>query len=395
MKKPRSYDVIVIGGFGHVGLPLGIVLAHKGFTVGLLDTAKGPRAMIESGRMPFIDIGAEPLLKKEIGKRLFVCDGIEDIQRAKDIIVTIGTPVDEYLNPKTAAVLDLFESLSPMLTAKHCVILRSTLFPGTMESLRSALSRRRIKSLLAYCPERIVQGDAVHELQHLPQVISGFTPAAIQRAKKLFSKLGVETLPVSVTEAELVKLFSNAWRYIQFAITNQFFMLAQERGADYDRVLHAMKHKYERNKSLPTPGFAAGPCLLKDTIQLAASYGNRFQLGQAAMNVNEGLPNFVVEQLLPAVAGKTVGILGMAFKANVDDTRDSLSFKLAKILKFKGAHVICSDPYAKDSSFRSLEETVKESDILVVGVPHGVYRRLKIPKGKKAVDIWNVLPVKG
>jgi UDP-N-acetyl-D-mannosaminuronic acid dehydrogenase len=225
--------------------------------------------------------------------------------------------------------------------------------------------------------------------------VSGFTETAVARSRALFARLGVPTIEVSVQEAEMVKLFSNAWRYIQFAIANQFYMIATEHGADYSRIYRAMTYNYERTQDFPKPGFAAGPCLLKDTLQLSAFYGNHFQLGQAAMMVNEGLPNFVVKHLERSlgrgVRGLTVGILGMAFKADIDDIRDSLSYKLAKILKFHGATVLCSDEYVKDPALVSLEEVVAASKILIVGVPHSAYRNLTVPKGKFLVDLWGVV----
>ena len=148
----------------------------------------------------------------------------------------------------------------------------------------------------------------------------------------------LKIITTSIKEAELIKLFSNAWRYIQFATANQFYMISENFGVDYNQVRSAMVDGYERAEKLPSAGFAAGPCLLKDTMQLSAFYNNNFLLGHTAMMVNEGLPNFIVEDLRKRydIGKTTVGILGMAFKADIDDVRDSLSFKLGKILLFHG-----------------------------------------------------------
>jgi UDP-N-acetyl-D-mannosaminuronic acid dehydrogenase len=200
---------------------------------------------------------------------------------------------------------------------------------------------------------------------------------------------------VSVQEAELSKLFSNAWRYIQFAITNQFYMIATEHGADYERIHRAMTQNYERAQSFPKAGFSAGPCLLKDTLQLAAVYGNHFQLGHAAMMINEGMPNFVVDQLIKGykidLAGKRVGILGMAFKADCDDIRDSLSFKLAKVLGFHGAIVSCSDEYVRDDSFMTKEALIESSSVVIVAVPHSAYKGMVLPEDKVVFDLWGIV----
>ena len=390
---PSQYDVLIIGGFGHVGLPLGIVLADAGFQVGLLDLNTALRPTIEKGVMPFIEHGAEPIMKRVIGKNLHVCDGIADVAKAKTIIITIGTPVDEYLSPVIKPLFTLADTLLPHLTKDHCLVLRSTVYPGTTRALLEHFRKNGKDVHLSNCPERIVQGFAIQELKELPQVISGCTPEAVTMAGNLFQKLGVETIEVGVEEAECTKLFLNAWRYMQFAAANQFYTFATERGLDYAKIHHAMTHHYKRG-NIPKPGFAAGPCLFKDTMQLAAADRSHFPLGHAAMIVNEGLPSFLVEQLERGgedLRGKTVGILGMAFKSDIDDTRDSLSFKLRKLLQFKGAEVLCSDEFVKDKSFVLKEELLKKCSIVIVGVPHSVYKGAKVPAKTKIVDLWGVL----
>lgn len=315
MVRTPSYDVIIIGGFGHVGLPLGIAFADSGLRVGLLDIDTSKRPMIEAGTMPFIEYDAEPILKRVIGKSLTVCDDLKEIASAKTIIITIGTPVDEYLSPKTRPFFELADKMAPYLSKEQCVILRSTVYPGTSQSLSDHWKKMGKDVQIAFCPERIVQGYAIRELKTLPQVVSGTSPQAVSIASTLFRKLGAEIIEVGMEEAELTKLFLNAWRYIQFAVGNQFYMMAKDRGLDYGKIYHAMTHHYDRG-DIPGPGFAAGPCLLKDTMQLSAAFRNQFFMGHAAMMVNEGLPAFVIDQLLAeygSIAGKTIGILGMAF----------------------------------------------------------------------------------
>jgi len=390
-----DFDVLIVGGFGHVGLPLGIVLADSGLNIALYDIDTSKRAGIEAGKMPFIEYGAEELLPKVMGKTLHVSTDIADTKRSRIIIITVGTPVDEYLSPKTRSLFDLAETLVPHLTSEQCILLRSTVYPGTSEYLADFFRERGVPVHLAFCPERIVQGYAIQELKELPQIISGTTPEAVRMASELFQKLGVETLEVGMEEAELSKLFLNAWRYIQFAVGNQFYMMATDRGLDYEKIYKAMTHNYKRARDLPGPGLAAGPCLLKDTMQLASSYRNQFMLGHAAMMVNEGLPTFMVEHLVQDVGslrGKKVGILGMAFKKDIDDKRDSLSYKLRKLLKFHGADVQCSDEFIQDESFISKEQIVSDCEIIIVGVPHTAYKTLTAPASTQVVDLWNILP---
>jgi UDP-N-acetyl-D-mannosaminuronic acid dehydrogenase len=180
---------------------------------------------------------------------------------------------------------------------------------------------------------------------------------------------------------------------MKFAGANQFFMIADQAGVDYTNVLHAIRHEYPRAADLPGPGFAAGPCLFKDTMQLAAFTTDHFPLGQAAMQVNEGLPAYIVaalERRYDGLAGKTIGILGMAFKAESDDARASLSYKLRKLLSWAGARVVCTDPYVQDERLTTLECVLREGEILVLGVPHQAYRNLDIG-GKDIVDVWGAL----
>ena len=191
-------------------------------------------------------------------------------------------------------------------------------------------------------------------------------------------------------EAELAKLFTNAWRYIKFATANQFFIMANSFGLDFERIGAAVTHEYPRAADMPGAGFAAGPCLLKDTMQLAAFTNNSFVLGHSAMLVNEGLPLYVVSQLEKRyeLRSLTVGLLGMAFKAESDDTRESLAYKLRRILRFRAKDVVCTDPYVTtDPTLAPLEEVVRLSDILVIAAPHQEYRTL--PLAQPVVDIWS------
>jgi len=392
----KKFDVCIIGGLGHVGLPLGIVFASKGLNVCLNDINKNVAKTVSAGKMPYVEYGAKPLLKHVLkNKKLTISTNSECISQAKYVIITIGTPVDEYLNPKTREFLSFIDEIKPLLDPTQIIIVRSSVYPKVCNQILDVLGSDE-KWHLAYCPERIVQGYAVKELGKLPQIVSGFTNHAINEASELFSKITNKIIKTSIGEAELVKLFSNSWRYIQFAIANQFYMMAEDFGEDYDNIRSIMVEGYDRTKGLPNAGLAAGPCLLKDTMQLAAFNNNQFQLGHAAMTVNEGLPNFIIKQLKNRfdLSKKTVGILGMAFKADVDDTRDSLSFKIGKILRFEGASVLYSDEFAVNTDFISKEELVKSSDIIIIGAPHSSYKKLTIPNNVEVVDLWKILKSK-
>ena len=341
--------------------------------------------------------GATPLLREAIAKnRLCFSSDAADVAQASHVVIVIGTPVDEFLNPSLKPLMQCIDTLLPYLSDGQLLILRSTVYPGVTDSIAKYLRSRNMATLLAFCPERIVQGHAVGELQSLPQLVSGTTPEAEDAAARLFSRIAPRVLRLAPIEAELVKLFSNAYRYIQFAITNQFYLIADSAGADYFRILEAMKDGYPRMADVPGPGFAAGPCLFKDTMQLAAFCRNQFSIGHSAMLVNEGLPLFVVDSLAARhkLDEMTVGLLGMAFKADSDDPRSSLSYKVKKLLMFRAREVLTTDPYiTSDPTLLPLEEVISRSDILVLCTPHRDYQDLQF-HDKVIVDIWNLWGVR-
>ena len=313
--------------------------------------------------------------------------------RTEQVVVVIGTPVDEFLAPSMTVFERTVEQMSPWLRDGSLVVLRSTVYPGTTEFVARHLEARGKRVDLAFCPERIAEGHALEELRTLPQIVGADTDEAAARAASLFLSLASETIRTSTKEAELAKLFTNTWRYMKFAVANQFLMIADQADIDYTNVLHAIRHHYPRAADLPGPGFAAGPCLFKDTMQLAAFTADHFPLGQAAMQVNEGLPAYIVAALqrrYGGLEGKTVGILGMAFKAESDDSRASLSYKLRKLLYWAGARVVCTDPYVRDDRLTTLECVLEESDVLVLGVPHRDYAGLNVG-GRDVIDIWGAL----
>jgi UDP-N-acetyl-D-mannosaminuronic acid dehydrogenase len=318
----------------------------------------------------------------------------KDVGNAPVVVITIGTPIDEFHNPNLSRLTVCLDGLMPHLRDDQTIILRSTVAPGTTAYIDNYLRRHGRKTRLAFCPERVVQGKGIEEIRGLPQLISGTSVEATAEAKKLFESIASEVVEMTPLEAEFAKLICNAFRYIQFAATNQLYMMVESAGLNYSDLLAKMKRGYARMESIPGPGFAAGPCLMKDTMQLFAFQKQNFILGQVAMTINEGLPNFIVERLAAQfdLPKTRIGILGMAFKAESDDIRESLSYKLGKLLRFHGAQVSYSDEYARDPTFVSKEELIASSDVVIVGVPHKAYAELVIPTGMNVVDLWGVLP---
>lgn len=379
----------IIGGCGHVGLPLGLAFASKNFDVTLIDIDKNAIDLINSKQLPFIEEGAEEYLHRHININLCATDDINCVKNQDVIIFVTGTPIDEHLNPRVQDVLNTIEQYISYMNNQQLIILRSTISPGVFDVVENMLMKKLGEAKLAFCPERIVQGKGIKEISNLPQIISANNNEVLDEAENLFKHIAKTIIKLTPQEAELAKLMTNSWRYLEFAIANQFYIMAESKNQDFYKILNAIKYEYPRAEHFSGAGLAAGPCLLKDTMQLSAYYNNKFFLGQAGMLVNEGLPDFLIEKLeqkLETLANKNIVILGMTFKPNNDDTRESLSFKLKKLLTFKMANVICSDVYLKDTV--KMEEALKKADGVILGVPHKEYLDLKI--NVPFVDCWGV-----
>ena len=386
-------SVAVVGGCGHVGLPLGLAFADAGLDVLLYDINDHAIDTVRAGKMPFFETGAEEVLARVLAAgRLTLSSDPSSVAAVDNVVVVVGTPVDEHLNPDPAAVVSAIEVMLPHLNDGQLLVLRSTVYPGVTALVERLLAKHGKAIEVTFCPERIAEGKAMEELHSLPQIVSGRTPGAIERASALFGNLTESVVPLEVEEAELAKLFTNTWRYIKFAAANQLYMMATDFGVDFERIRAAMTKDYPRASDIPGPGLAAGPCLLKDTMQLAAFNNNNFMLGHASMMVNEGLPMYLIDQIEREhdLSTMTVGLLGMAFKGESDDIRSSLSYKLKRLLKIKADRVLCTDPYVSvDGDLAPLDQVLEQADLLVVGAPHRAYA--SISPTVPVMDVWNVL----
>ncbi len=386
-------DVVVIGGGGHVGLPLAVAFADRGARVAVYDVSESAVECVNAGKLPFDEPGAAPLLERAVASgRLLASTDPAVVGSAEHVVVVIGTPVDEHLNPDQTAIPKALAGCSPYLRDGQLLVLRSTVFPGVTALVEKMIAGLGASIEVAFCPERIAEGKAMTELFELPQIVSARTSQGMDRAVKLFSLLTESIVELTPEEAELAKLFTNVWRYIKFAAANQFYMMANDRGLDFERIRKGLSHDYPRAADMPGAGFAAGPCLFKDTMQLAAFNHNNFALGHTAMTINEGLPLYLVHRLEQKLdlSSMTVGILGMAFKGESDDIRSSLSYKLKRILEFKADNVLTADPYVTvDPRLLPQEEVIARSDLLIIATPHPEYRNLVTDK--PVADIWNVL----
>lgn len=394
---------IAIFGVGRVGLPLALVLADKGFWVTGIDVDPYRINLLKHKIMPFMEEGADPLLEKHSGKnfQIFSQEHIDRIVAENAIIIfTLGTPIDDTYSPNFSDIEKLIRRISPVLKPGHVIILRSTVSPGATQQLARQLEEQtKLKVgenlFLAYCPERIAEGKSVEELAQIPQIIGSLDEASAKAAAEVFEKIAPEILFTNPRSAELAKLFCNMYRYIDFAIGNEFMMIAESYGCDIYEVLNLVNKDYKRG-NLKSPGFTAGPCLVKDGFFLIDK-SPYMELVTAAWRLNENIPGYILSRIKTEIKDlhkKKVAILGLAFKKNIDDIRYSLSPKLQRYFLAEGANVSVHDPLI-DS--QPLEDTVRGADILILGINHDVFKSLDLEYLRGLVsedclifDIWNM-----
>ncbi len=385
--------ISIIGGAGHVGFPLALAFANKNFDINIIDLNVENLNKIKTGTVPFYEVGAKKILQKCLKKnKLKFSSNLKSVKKSKYIIICIGTPINSKLKPETKKFFSFFSSLLKHISKDQIIIIRSSVFPGIIEKI--VKKYKKINNNISYCPERIVQSKALIELPILPQIISGISKKSVIESKKLFKKITNKIIISSVREAELIKLYSNANRYINFAIANQLYLMCENRNISFENVRKFMMKGYERNINLPSAGFSSGPCLLKDTMQLKSFYRGKFELGLSAMKINENnMIDLIINKLkkIKSYKNKIIGLMGVAFKAETDDIRDSLSIKLINKLEKMRLKVIYTDEYYLDKKIFSLKEFIKKCNVIIVGVPHKKYKKIKFPKNKYYIDVWNII----
>lgn len=403
-KSNFSSNKIAIFGIGRVGLPLALVLADKGFKVTGIDVDPYRISLLKHKIMPFLEEGAQQLLEKHSEKN-FQISSEQHLGRVitenQTIIVTLGTPIDDTYSPNFSQIEDLITAMVPYIKEGHLIIFRSTLSPGTTEQLARQLEEKTELKVgenfyLAYCPERIAEGKSIEELFKIPQIIGALDESSSKKSADIFKKVAPKILFTNPKAAELAKLFCNMYRYIDFAIGNEFMMIAESYGSDIYEILNLANYDYKRG-GLKSPGLTAGPCLVKDGFFLIDK-SPYMELVTAAWRLNENIPGYLLSRIKSRIKNlnkKKVAILGLSFKKNIDDIRFSLSPKLQRYLLAEGAKVFIHDPFI-DS--QPLKETLKDANVLVIGVNHDVFKKLTLEYLKYLVsrnclicDIWNIL----
>jgi UDP-N-acetyl-D-mannosaminuronic acid dehydrogenase len=403
MKK----STVGVIGIGRVGLPLALIIASKGHTVYGITRNQAKIDSLNKGEMPFIEQGKD-LLKKYINKTFFISSDYAAVKKSDILILTLGTPIDESMNPVLDQINSAIESMSPYLKNGQLIILRSTVSPKTSLYVKDQIelsTKFKIgKDLfLAFCPERIAEGDSIRELLTIPQIVGGVDAISTKKAKDFFESLGIKCFTTDATSAELAKLFSNMYRYISFAIANEFMLIAEDYNKNIHEIVGLVNKGYKRG-GLALPGLTAGPCLFKDGFFLIND-NPYLDLITASWKINESLPLFLVKKVKEKInlKKKKVLILGLAFKPEVDDIRESLSFKIRKSLLREHANIILHDPFVKEYTKQevtgNLDLALRNVDVIIVATKHNLYVKEKniILKnlGKNVVicDVWNLFGV--
>lgn len=394
---PKKYRVAIVGAAGHVGLPMALVLAHAGHTVYGIDINEKANAFIMSGQMPFLEEGGEAYLREALSaKNLEMTSDFSRIKKADVVVIVVGTPIDENLNPNLDIFTTALSSCRPYFKKNQLIILRSTVSPGITDRVRALIEDKSPFQVgrdlfLAFAPERILQGHAIHEIENLPQLIGAYEEKSFTQAEEFFKTfMKNRCFFLSPIEAELGKLMTNMARYVSFALANEYFLIAESFGANIHKIIDACTYDYPR-LNLPRPGpNVGGPCLHKDGFYLLERMPFS-DLISVAFKINEGMPAQILKKLEPLKNIRTVGILGMAFKANNDDTRNSLSFKLRRLLENAGYIVAGFDPYVP--GFQD-KKSLAHADIMILMSPHNEFRDLKgvLALSKRPnclfMDIW-------
>ena len=381
----------IVGGCGHIGLPLSLLIA-KEHNVTIIDSSKKNLNLVKNGKTPFYEEHINSYIKKKyIKKNLKFTDDLLNIKEnfLDSIIIAIGTPVDEWGNPITDQLFNICLQSAKKLNTNGVLILRSTVTPGFTMNLRKKI-KKKIK--IFYCPERIAQGKTFTEIFKLPQIVGKTNNnESISKVKETFKNIIPSYLQTDSTSAELTKLFANFYRYASFAISNQIYTASKQFKSSPNEIINLIKYKYPRSIGIASPGLTAGPCLYKDTQQLVASLNNLFPMGQASLSINEGMAYEISKEAIDRSKKKNIIILGASFKADCDDHRSSLSFKIYKILSLRQKNkIFFHDPYVIHPKVTNdLKSFNLKNSFVIVATPHKIYNKIisKLKK-KDVLNIW-------
>jgi UDP-N-acetyl-D-mannosaminuronic acid dehydrogenase len=402
MSSSRSVSVI---GLGRVGLPLALSFADRGIGVLGVDHDPGVLASVRAGRMPFHETGVQEVLERVLPTgRLELAERAVDAARAEDIVITVGTPSFSHIESDLRQVRAAVDDLLPLLRPGHSLILRSTIAPGTTEFVAGYVEKQRglrvgEELFVAHAPERIAAGRFLEEIATLPCIVGGVGEASTERAATTFSVFGAPVVRTTPVQAELAKIWTNILRYATFALPNLLMMDCERYGANVFEVIDLINRDFPRG-GMAQPGMTAGTCLRKD-FAFSEERSNAPGMLLAVSRVHESVPLFLVEGVkrrIGSLGSRKVAVLGLTFKRDTDDERDSLAPKLIRLLERELADVAVCDPHAP-SPTQPLEEAVSDADVVMLATNHSEFESPGVLAEIVAratpdcllVDPWNAL----
>ncbi len=390
---------VAVVGLGRVGLPLALSFADRGLDVIGVEREQPILDAIAAGRMPFHETGTQELLERVAASgRLRTTTSVAEAASADHIVLTLGTPAYEHVEIDMSQIRDAIDDLLPVLREGHSVVLRSTVAPGTTEWVAGYLEQRRgLRAgetlFVSHVPERIAANRFLEEIDSLPCIVGGVGEESGARAAELFSVFGTEIVQTTPAQAELTKIWTNILRYTQFALPNLLMMECEQYGANVFEVVDLINHEYPRG-GIAAPGLTAGACLRKD-FAFSEERSSAPGMLLAVSRVHETVPLFLVKGLRARLGGslrdRKVAVLGLTFKRDSDDVRDSLSGKLVRLLERELATVARHDPNVSEGS-EPLESALQGADAVVIATNHSAFEGIaeRLPAGLLLVDPWNV-----
>jgi UDP-N-acetyl-D-mannosaminuronic acid dehydrogenase len=397
-------DVAVIG-LGRVGLPLALSFADRGLATAGIDRDPGRLESIRAGTMPFQERDTQELLERVLaGNGLAVSDRIEDAAEARHVVLTVGTPSLWHIEIDISDIRSVLDTLLPVLRPGHVLVLRSTVAPGTTDFVAGYLEEQRgfvvgRDVFVAHAPERIAENHFVEEIATLPHIVGGVDEQSTEQVAALFEVFGSPIERTTAVQAELAKIWTNIYRYANFALPNLLMMNCEQYGANVFEVIDLINRDYPRG-GIAQPGLTGGTCLRKD-FAFSEERSNAPGMLMSVSRVNESVPLFLVEGMkrrLGPLRGRRVAVLGLTFKRDSDDLRDSLSSKLIRLLERELATVVAHDPHAPVAG-ESLEEALSGADAVVIATNHSEFSDPRLPAAVRdragddclVVDPWNAL----
>ncbi|HEX8064950.1 MAG TPA: nucleotide sugar dehydrogenase [Thermoleophilaceae bacterium] len=394
-------DVAIVG-LGRIGLPLALSFADRGLRVIGIDREPRVLELVRAGRMPFQETGTQELLERvlETG-RLELSQRIQDAAGADHVVLTLGTPTHVHIEIDVSQIRSAVDALLPLLREGQTIILRSTVAPGTTEWVAGYVEQRRGFAVgddvfVAHVPERIAVNHFLEEISTLPCIVGGVGAGSGEAAARLFEVFGTDIVQTSAVQAELAKIWTNILRYTEFALPNLLMMECEQYGANVFDVIGLINHDYPRG-GMAAPGLTAGTCLRKD-FAFSEERSRSPGMLLAVSRVHESVPLFLVEGLKRRLGGSLrgckVAVLGLTFKRDSDDVRDSLAAKLIRLLERELAHVARHDPHVTEGT-ESLESALAGANAVVVATNHTEYESVLplVPHDAVLVDPWNVTGV--